>query len=251
MKAKSIFAVSLLVAGAAFADTATIVTTYTLGVFPLEVGKEAIINIPWVESGNDGDDESIAVTNIIKTATLAAGDHLYYYNTTTGEYLGWDLSASGVWEPVTTVTTNGLVEIVSPADKKTLTRGGALVLDREASFSYAATTNIYIVGQVSDNAASVEISAGYNLIAPPIVSGSKDLTTLTWTGANIGDELVSSVLKKYTWNGSCWTRKVYDPSKRDYTDVIYDGSEEVKKIYLPAGNGIFYNHTGDGFTLNY
>ena len=251
MKAKSIFAVSLLSACAAFADTTTVETTYTVGVFPLQVGKETIINIPWVESGNADNDESIAVTNIIKTATLAEGDHLYYYDTTNGKYLGWDLSASGVWEPVTTVTTNGLVEIGIPADKKTLTRGGALVLDREVSSVSAATTNIYIVGQVSHNAASVSISAGYTLIAPPIVSGSMDLATLTWSGASNGDELIFSVLEKYTWNGLNWTRKVYDSSTRTYSDVTYDGTTDANKINLSAGRGIFYKHTGAGFTLNY
>lgn len=248
MKIKTIFAASLLATGVAFADTASVDTDgYVLGVFPLSVGKEAIINIPWVEAGSASDATTIAVENIVKTATLKAGDKLYYYDGT--GYKAWEVVGAEetvkTWKPVT-VANQGGVNATAGASALTLARGRALILDREASYSSANTVTIYIVGQYSNTAAaSVTISSGYNLLAPIAVSGNTNLADYDWAGASEGDELILGVTDRYRYEDGAWGQDTYNFSTKKWTFTPID------TINLPAGKGVFYYHTGDSFSFNW
>ena len=248
MKIKTIFATSLLIAGVAFADTASVDTDgYVLGVFPLSVGKEAIINIPWVEAGSASGATTIAVENIVKTATLKAGDKLYYYDGT--GYKAWQVVGAEdtvkTWQPVA-VANQGGVSASAGATALALARGRALILDREVSYSSADTVTIYIVGQYSNAAAaSVPISSGYNLLAPIAVSGSTNLAAYNWAGATDGDQLILGVTNRYEYNNGSWRRYTYNSTTKEWGYTTYDN------IALPAGNGVFFYHTGASFNFDW
>lgn len=249
MKAKYIFAVSLLAAGAAFADTTEVETSYVMGVFPLTVGKQAIINIPWIEAGADASSASatIAVTNLIKTATLKQGDQLFYYDGS--GYKAWYVDGADdslkVWKPYSEATTSGGVSVGTPGDLRVLERGRALILNRAASYSDNSTTNVYIVGQYTSAAApTISIGNGYTLLAPPVVT-NVNLVAYNWSGAHNGDQLIVGVTNRYIRKNGAWGQRKYDASTYAWS------FEEKETITLPAGTGLFYYNTGDQFNFGW
>lgn len=245
MKAKTLFAASLLIAAAAFATEVN--TEYVLGVFPLSVGKEAIINIPWVEAGSSADGTTIAVENIIKTANLSAGDQLYYYDN--GSYQAWAVQtgAGGVkeWAPASIASVGGVAASAGAA-AKTLARGRALILNRVASYAEDPIT-IYVVGQNSSaTLGSITISPGYTLLAPVAVSGDTNLAGYAWTGAANGDQLILGGTNRYTYKDGAWGRNTYD--KETFTWEF----SPAATISLPAGSGVYYYRKGsEGFTFDW
>ena len=248
MKAKYIFAASLLAAGAAFADTAEVETSYVMGVFPLTVGKQAIINIPWIEAGADASDASatIAVTNLIKTATLKAGDQLFYYDGSGYKawYVDGEDDAVKVWKPYTEATVE-TVSVGAMGDLKVLQRGRALILNRAASYLASETTTIYVVGQYTGTAASaISIGNGYTLLAPPVVT-NVNLVAYNWSGAHNGDQLIVGVTNRYIRKNGAWGQRKYDASTYAWS------FEEKETITLPAGTGLFYYNTGDQFNFGW
>lgn len=242
MKTKSFFAVSLLVAGAAFAAPTEIESTSTIGVMPLSVGQETIINIPWVESGSAASGNTIAVANIIKTANLSAGDELYYYNGSA--YEAWKVNSTATaWESITVSTATGIT--LSDTHESTLSRGKALILNRVVSFATKPTLTIYVVGQTSEQSASVTISQGYNIFAPTAVSGTTDLVAKIGNNAQTGDQLILGGTDRYTFNGTKWVKPTYNASTYTWGETQYDA------INLNSGNGAFYYRAGDDeFTIS-
>lgn len=249
MKVKSILAVSLLAAGAAFADTTEVETSYVMGVFPLTVGKQAIINIPWIEAGADASDASatIAVTNLIKTATLKAGDQLFYYDGS--GYKAWYVDGDGdavkVWKPYTEATVQ-TVSVGAMGDLKVLERGRALILNRAASYSDNSTTNVYIVGQYTSAAApTISIGNGYTLLAPPVVT-NVNLVAYDWSDAAEGDQLIIGMTNRYELDDNgAWGQYTYNTTTKKWS------FETAETIQIPAGSGIFYYHTGDAFNFSW
>ena len=231
MKVKSIFAVSLLAAGAAFADTTTVDTEYVLGVMPVTAsGKtQVILSVPWVAEGTENA-TTIAVKNLVKTAGLAENDTLTWYDTANGKFMQWKIeTVAGVneWVPVTSVTDSGNYEAASTS--KAISRGEAVVLTR------ASTTNpIYVVGQVGSTASSTTtITAGaYTLLAPPTASASAfDLNTLNVTSGTINadDQIVTDVS-----NGVPLT---FVRSDGKWTPTY---NLNLGKALVPAGRGFWY-----------
>ena len=178
MKVKSIFAVSLLAAGAAFADTTEVETSYVVGVLPVSIsGKEVILSIPWIESGTTAD--GVAVANLIKTAGLAVNDSLLWYDTANSRYEGWHIeTVNGVntWVSSASVLPTGIASVNAGAT--TLKRGQAVLLSRAS----AESTTIYIVGgegSAVNKSDLVIVAGGYTLFAPPYVSAVK-INSLNW-----------------------------------------------------------------------
>lgn len=242
MKAKYIFAASLLVAGAAFADTTTVETEYTIGVFPLAVSAgETIINVPWVESGSDG--SGVAVSNLVKTAGLSAGDALLWYDTTKSEFDAWKVvtrNGTNYWEATTSIDIYGSKKFTS-ADSTSLTKGQAIILRTQNA------TTAYIVGQVSDASGSSSIAPGtkasptMTLIAPPAVTGSTELVAKFAGKAAKNDQITiwdstNSKWKTYTFNGTKWGVPGFDTSQTPPEPTF----EPVETISLPAGCGVWY-----------
>lgn len=258
MKAKSIFAVSLLVAGAAFADTTTVETEYVLGVLPIAVTNETIVAIPWIEPG--GASNGIAVTNLIKTATLVEGDTLYWYDPSDKKYYTWCVAETGgvkYWNNVQVVTDSLTVE--AGAADASLMRGQAAFLKRVTA--NCATTNIYVVGQYTNAVANTITTAiaarngmndpSYTLLAPPYAeklgstSGYIDLndSSIDWGSPTLDDAIIVGV-KYVTFKGN--TVGVQDKyvwgtdseSKSGWGK--YNGTTFTRSAEVPVGKGLWY-----------
>ena len=252
MKVKSIFAISLLAAGAAFADTTEVDTEYVLGVLPIAVTNETIVAIPWIEPG--GASNGIAVTNLIKTATLVVGDTLYWYNPSDETYYTWCVAETGgvkYWNNVQ-VATDTLTVAAGAADAS-LMRGQAAFLKRVTA--NCATTNIYVVGQYTNavaNTITTTIAAkkgtnspSYTLLAPPYAeklgeeTGYIDLnnSAIDWGSPAKDDAIIVGikyvefgnkqigVQDRYVWN-SGWGK--------------YSGTTFTRSAKVPVGKGLWY-----------
>lgn len=247
MKVKSFFAASLLVAGAAFADSTEVTTEYVLGVFPLSVSAgENIINVPWVESGTTG--AGVAVTNLVKTANLTEGDSLLWYNTGSKDFYGWHVVSNKVsgtqyWEPTTSITSYGEKVFLSPSTTA-LSKGDAIIL------KVANAGTVYIVGQyAAGTGTGITVAAGtsgepkYTLFAPPGVDGACDINTdLTFTGTIDSKDMIwladgTEVRRgknNYTWLGF----------KDDVLNPITNPS-------IPKGQGAWYVSKGGSPTITF
>lgn len=244
MKVKSFFAASLLVAGAAFADSTEVTTESVLGVFPLSVSAgENIINVPWVESGTTG--AGVAVTNLVKTANLSDGDSLIWYNPGVGQqkFYGWKVS-SGYWVPATTITAYGEKEFIA-SDSKTLSKGDAIIL------KVANAGTVYIVGQYAEgNGSGITVAAGtvanpvYTLFAPPVVSGDYAVSKMSFSSTpNTKDEiwLANGAVLKYrqvSQENENYQWKKYTTTDNGLTYTIDNNPT------IPAGTGAWYVSRG-------
>ncbi len=182
--------VSAFASSLALAASTTVSSGNTFGVLRVDVGTadEVIIAIPWLASSTS--DTSIKVTDVIKTANLAEGDQLYYYNTTTQKYQVWQLSSAKEWvgaENVSDTTTE------TASSTTALNRGDAILLKRTGS---TKAESIYLYGQVPSSstctvtmALSSSSSPAYTLIAPPAASET-DLNGATWANVGSGDYIV-------------------------------------------------------------
>lgn len=254
MKLKTVFAASLLVGSVAFADSTEVTAEHVLGVMPLTVGEETIISIPWVESGTTGDSQTIAVTNIIKTANLAVGDCLLWYNNA-GGYQAWTVQSGSpnYWAP-TQVAPMGRVYSSEGTENQVLSRGGALILHRfKSGETPIADTTIYIVGQYSAENGSSTIAAGtvdepvFNLLASPAVSGEVDLSIkLSALTLTLGDQVVfentNGDTVNYTWGtiestGTAgWGHSVWNDQSEDIEFV----AATANSMKISAGKGFWF-----------
>ncbi|MCR5114073.1 MAG: hypothetical protein K6A95_00125 [Bacteroidales bacterium] len=159
---------------ALFADDPT---TATFGLIRVSdtASSNTVIGVPWKNIGDDG---NVTLSNLVSTANLDAGDIVYLYESET--WLGYQLSASGVWEALTTV--NG-TDIVNPqsADAKRLERGSGLIIQRAHN-----TNPIYLCGRLDDTTPSATaIAANTTLLFANPLTTTK---TISSEGAN-GDQI--------------------------------------------------------------
>ena len=259
MKTKTVFAASLLLAGAAFADATTVDSSYVLGVMPVKAdGKsQVILSIPWVAEGGTN---TIAVTNLVKTAGLTAGtedddksgDTLTWYNTTTKKYQQWRVVSGGedkpgYWTPVPAQDTTG--SYATPAENATLLRGQAVVLTRKGTGAAALSNPIYVIGQVGTNAtASTTISGNsWHLLAPPAASTSDvDFNNCASDGSNwsscVDDEVTIDGA-----NGLYKTYKCVDLGEGKKPRYVWTTSmfATTHAAMIPAGRGFWYKRNSD------
>lgn len=137
--------------------------------------SNTVVGVPWV----NGDAGAITLSNLVSTTTLATGDIVYLYES--GTWKGYTLSATKVWDPMTTINGN---EVVSPgsADAKTLSRGTGLIIQRASN-----TDPIYLCGRHQDIVGlNTSVGAGATvLIANPTT------TTKTFGASDgaVGDQI--------------------------------------------------------------
>lgn len=257
MKTKTVFAASLLLAGAAFATATTVDSSYVLGVMPLQVSrKEVILNIPWIESGKL--DNAVAVSNLVKTAGLAVGDSLLWYDTSSRGYQGWHIESdngTNRWVASTTVNMSGESKTVS-AGSAELKRGQALILSRSSE----AATTIYIIGQDGTGVSlpSIEISAGttatpsYTLFAPPSVSG-RTVNSINWNITNPATVANDYILLS---DGSQLRYRKAASDSQAYSWIKYSYGEngalnKDTNPTIPAGTGAWYVSKGGAPTISF
>lgn len=252
MKVKSFFAASLLVAGAAFADSTTVETEYVLGVMPVSVGsgqQDVILSIPWVEAGSNS--EGVAVSNLVKTAGLTTGDTLLWYDGS--KYQAWAIDSTTNWTPTVISEVSGLADSIA-ATTTDLNRGQALVLHRQGT----SEGKVYVVGQYLKGTTSSTIASGsykapkYSLIAPTSTSGVNLNTALAGVSKTEGDEVSfvnsSGQFKTYSYHitndTGAWGTWSLDLTG-SFPRAVFTPVVESSNMDLPAGTGFYYKRCGE------
>lgn len=181
-----------------------------------------VVSVPWVGVGST--DGKIAVTDVVKTANLKAGDELYFYDGS--DYKMWRLTAEKQWEIAG--TQNGDVPSAS------LTRGGAIILKRTTPASC-----FYLYGQYEATAAAATAlpENAYSLIAPPktdAANGVIALSSAKWTGITSSDHIILPNGNQLDWNGTAWGKKTYS-GPDDWT-----GTWSTTDAVIPMGQGVWF-----------
>lgn len=251
---KSIFCSALFIVGATFAGETEITTDNVVGVMPVSANgrPQVILSVPWVAEG--GGFDTIAVSNLVKTASLTAGpegdpadgeyagDMLYWYDNDTEvkNFKFWRLAttSSGVkyWRAVE----DGDGAQAGAPDVPQLSRGQAVILQRASSNEV-----IYVVGQVGTNATVTTTIAPssdgstptYTLVAPPTASSSAvNVNDFTFHGEiNSADRITSDVVGNLV---------VTIKRKNDKWVLASNGKEA--QAMIQAGRGFFYERHGTG-----
>ena len=253
---KSVFFASVLVAGFALADSTEVVSEYVVGVRPVALSAEQteiVLNIPWVESGTTSG--GVAVTNLVKTANLDAGDMLLWYDGS--GYQGWTAVAHGgvlYWEPANIATADGVIK-ATQATQTDLERGQALVLHRAGTDA----TSVYLVGQDAGSITGTKSAiAGtsdptapkYSLVASPAVSGDVNLKTYLTTLVVNGDSVTfvkggEMHTYYYSESNNAWGYDTMDKGKPKFNAATDE------QMTLPAGTGFYYKRVGSETTITW
>lgn len=259
MRSNFIFAASLVVACAAFADSTTITTDSVIGVMPVKTTKEQVIlSIPWSESV-----DGVAVTNLVKTAGLNYDATLTWYNTSDGgKYAHWHLSAAdadGVryWVPRTGAMEEGVYTVA--ADNAIIKRGDALVLTGTNSTS---TSIFYVVGPVGSTSSittaverativAEKVVPSYTLLAFPGATGAavnaNDLQFINpedpeTDPVNNSDRIIVDFVGSQPAEFVRRVVKIDEVSVRKWVSV-YDQTN-ASSAMIPAGRGFWYKRYG-------
>ena len=219
------------------------------------VSTNTIVAVPWVACSAEG--SPIAVSNLVKTANLTAGDMLYALDAAGNRFNAWQLVAGedGVlgWSAVKQVEMTGVATKTDSAAAATLARGAAGLLSRQ----HPEAGSFYLCGQYSSAAATTAIVAGsageprYHLVASP---GASDLAlnSLDWTGVDAADRI-------YVTRADGTTVELH---YKDATDKwCLNSLEEVGHFYrnvevpyagsVSAGTGFWYASHGGTPTINW
>lgn len=205
-----------LMACAAETETASLSTVF--GILKVESDRTStLVSVPWTGMTGADTNVAISVADIVKTANLTAGDRLLSYNPTRKAYDGWELikDAAGLlaWEPMTTVSTEGV--IAAPVEgEATLGRGQSLWLVRQD-----VSKPFYLQGQFTAASAQVVVAGGtasvpaYTLLGNPTMTAEM-VNDLDWGAKPVaGDKLTipdGSVPRVLSWDPSTakWFRTV-------------------------------------------
>ena len=179
---------------------ATDVTSYTYGVLAVSdtTSSNTVVGVPWRQVSESASATDITLSNLVSTTTLAAGDIVYLYES--GTWKGYTLSATKVWEPMTTINGD---EVVSPgsADAKELSRGTGLIVQRASN-----TDPIYLCGRYDSTPPSATpVGAGATvLIANPTTTAKTIGDDVGSNGDEIRIPLDGGGLKVYTKKDDAW-----------------------------------------------
>ena len=185
-----------MAAGTALFATDPTTSSVVYGVMGVSdtASSNTVVGVPWVNP----DAGAITLSNLVSTATLDTGDIVYLYES--GTWKGYTLSATKVWEPMTTINGD---EVVSPgsADAKELSRGTGLIVQRASN-----TDPIYLCGRydsTSPSATSVGARATV-LIANPTTTAKTIGDGVGSNGDEIRIPLNGGGLKVYTKKDNAW-----------------------------------------------
>ena len=209
---------------------------------------DTVIAVPWV--GFDG--SAITISNLVNTTTLTAGDKLFMYGSD-GKWYAYGRGDSGAWTNALTVSSDGVT--VTAADEQTVQRGTGLILQRASDGG-----NVFLCGRVGTGSVTTKIAVGKTLIANP--TASDVLLNDKFTDAADGDTITipQNVGKSvtYTFNGTQakWGTEVetntgrVDPDnpQKEITKFVWTVSDDGK---LPVGTGAWYEHKGNGYTVEW
>ena len=238
MNAKTIL--SLTVLGAVTAASAAVTSANTL--CRIEVDSplnETMLAVPLIEVG--GSSQTIAVTNMVMTSTLSAGDILMY--NTGSEWYSWVLNDGKKW--VATETSDA-GKMTKAAPNATFARGRGVWLVRKSTAS-----KIYLYGQVDSKTTDTTAAAGtsetpaYTLMGNPKETGFNP-NSVTWSDCAEGDMLAYAdsygKARTVTWKGDT---KKWCTFKKDSTSGVYNWAPVTAiDLTIPAGQGFWYVSRG-------
>ena len=216
----------------------------TVGVMKVESTADyTIVAVPWSSLG-EGD---IKVNELLYTGNRSAGDMLYAYDKVNKDYAAgtWCLNVNKEWEAVNNSQDNNLA---SSDPGMTIKRGQAVWIMR-----VDPGEPIYLLGQVSEEPASVDLEEGsaetpsWNLVASPAAE-ELDVTTLSVDGAE-NDQIIvptAGAPVNYTVKGKTWG--YWKPEKGD--DGIVRKVWTTEDIKIPAGQGFWYLNSGSSKDLS-
>ena len=206
---------------------------------------DTVIAVPWV--GLDGN--TITISNLVNTTTLAEGDKLYMYDNGTW----YEYTKSGtIWTVAETVSGSG----THTAESQVVQRGSGLVLQRAS-----AGGTVLLCGRVDSSTISTTIAAnGKTLFANPTADDVVINTKFTAAaGATDGDTITIPLnnggTDKYTFDG---TKSEWGKMTKQATTITINGVERTrynnewsKCGSIPAGTGAWYETTGTGYTVEW
>ncbi len=193
--------------------------------------SNTVVGVPWMNIG-EGTPAAVTLSNLVSTATLAAGDIVYLYEN--GTWLGYRLT-SGVWEPLTTI--NGAT-VISPgsADAKALTRGTGIIIQRANN-----QNPIYLCGRYDATTVSTTVPANSMVL----IANPKPTDVYITTGS-VGDQI--NIPK----NGG--GMDMYDRRSDGWygTTITQVGGFDVTQktkldsgVLIGAGKGAFYKNSSN------
>ncbi len=207
--------------------------------------KREIVPVPWKAFAQETMD--IAVSNLVRTAELAAGDRLYVYDDAKDLYDTWELRADRTWKPVKTVkVVKGELEVqeADSPEVATVRRGTGVWLERND-----VSRPVHLVGQYEAAAAEVRIEAGtagapkWNLVASPLLE-AWDIDSIR-EGVAAADRIIvptGGEPRIYTRDAANakWGYVVYEADSRGVVRPVRKEGDTV----LGPGTGFWYVSEG-------
>ena len=230
----------------AVAATVTEDATYTAQFTATPIGDEIIIN-PTTSTSVVSVPADCTAATLIDKVNRSEGDTLKVYVKSAGYYYTWELSDDGVagtWEPVTTYVVNGDSQTVvntPAADTVELKKGEAVWLTRTTD------AEIRLMAQYTTGEVQVDVTTGWNLIAPLPKYGqtSVSLNDAVGVPAAAGDEIkipTAGAPLTCVYNGSEWGRWTYTTNSRGrITGRTWVSGDD---IILESGTGFWYVSAG-------
>lgn len=228
-------------AGAALAVETTVVAT--IDVIAVNSSyTNTVIAIPGLDLSSGGD---LAISNLVKTTNLTAGDRLLAFND--GQYEVWTLrelnDKSKKWEKATKqyqISASGTNEVqTTDASMVTMSVGGGIWISR-----HDTSKSIYVYAQHVDSPSTTVAAGSTVLLGNP--TGSAKAPTIA--GCAKGDKIIvptAGLPKTYT----C------DPAGNGEGKTWYSYSKLTKEWGLPsipAGTGFWYVAAGSSaVTVNW
>ncbi len=224
----------------------------TIGVLAVtDAPANTIIPVPW---SSLADGEEISVSNLVRTATLKAGDNIKAYDAKTGTYRFWTLNENKEWEP--NITASGSGSEVSPeSDRFTIPRGAGVWLLRGEE----STNTVYLVGGVSESDTTSELAAGtgdggskptWNLVGNPTVE-----TKAIPAAGRDGDQIMvptKGAPRNYTYENGKWYYYETEVVERNNVKVgVRSVRREAASVDIPAGTGFWYLNRGDAANIEW
>lgn len=214
----------------------------TIGVMKVQsAAKDTILAVPWESLSAEGEDKGITVDNLVRTATLTAGDQIKAWDASTQTFKAWTLDDDGSWTP-DTVVSPGAVDPGTDADAFTIPRGAGVWLTRNTD----TTQPIYLVGGVATTeAAETPVEDGWNLVASP----KTEKVDVKDIAADVKDQVViptEHAPKNITHDGVGWGYDVINLEPETITiggmtfSVIGSTTRKYTDTNVPVGTGFWY-----------
>lgn len=214
--------------------------------------KREIVPVPWTKFAAGAED--IAVSNLVKTAGLAADDKLYVYDDSAKRYATWELQSDKTWKPLTTVKmVNGKLEVMTAESPEiaAVRCGSGVWIERQ-------NTNkpITLVGQFDSEPKTTQIDRGtseapkWNLVASPAIT-NWNLNVIN-EGVGAADRIIVPTGKEpriYTRNSSNskWGYISYEANDKGIVKPV----RKEDDTEISPGTGFWYISEGGAPMINW